>query len=148
MAQSLRIRQSRSYESEESEPRRKPGATECPKCHSDDVKRSRRKFYERFILPVVRAQVYRCRDCKHRYLVGMQWGLVILAVLTIGVTAGVFTALKFENEARLGEVANAEATAKAPRHRLRRHPVPKGLPPLSSIPRPADDPVLANPAAR
>ena len=30
---------------------------ECPKCHSDDLTRSRRRLVERLILPLVRAQV-------------------------------------------------------------------------------------------
>jgi hypothetical protein len=119
---------------------------ECPKCHSDDVTRSRRKLAERMILPLMRAQVYRCRDCKNRFWVGVQWRFVILGFLSVAMAAGFALAITFAHESREADAAEAAAPKKTRRYRTVRPPIPKGLPPLSSVPRPKDDPVLATPA--
>src|SRR5580704_13311054 len=66
---------------------------ECPKCQSTDVTRSRRRFWERVVLYFLRAQVYRCRDCKKRYWVGIEWGKVILGTLTAVVVTGVIATI-------------------------------------------------------
>src|SRR5580704_15847701 len=145
MAQSVWVRQSRSYERVlESHV---AGAVECPKCHSDDVTRSRRKFVERLILPIMRAQAYRCRDCKHRYWVGVQWRLVILGFISVTIVAGFSLALLLAHESRLRQAAEAAAPKKkVRRYRPPRAALPKGLPPLSSVPRPKEEPTPAKPA--
>jgi hypothetical protein len=38
----------------------------CPRCHSADTARSRRRFYERLV-PGTTA--FRCDECKHRFLI-------------------------------------------------------------------------------
>jgi len=145
MAQTVSIRQSRSYETIVHESRDISGAMECPKCHSDDVTRSRRKFGERLILPVMRAQAYRCRDCKHRFWVGVQWRLVILGFLSAAIAAGFALAITFAHESREQEVAQRTTPRKVRRIRT---PLPRGLPPLSAVPRPKDDPALAQSATQ
>jgi hypothetical protein len=146
MAQSASEQQSRAYGSKPEEQRGLPGELECPKCHSDDVARSRRKFVERLFLPVVRAQTYRCRDCKHRFWVNVKWRPVILGVIMLIVGSGFVAAILAAHEASQA----AETTAPKPerRYRARRSRLPRGLPPLSSIPRAADDPALAQPPSR
>lgn len=107
----------------------------CPKCQSSDVTRSRRKFWERIVLYFLRAQVYRCRDCRKRYWIGVEWGNVILGTLTAVVVTGVIATIVVvhRNQAQL-----APAQPKIPvRRRQRLPPLPKGLPPLSSVPYPA-----------
>jgi hypothetical protein len=147
MAQSTWVRQARSYEPTLPENRGILGAMECPKCHSDDVTRSRRKLPERLILPLMRAQVYRCRDCKNRFWVGVQWRFVILGFLSIAVVAGFALAITFAHEAREEQADEANAPKKVQRrYRAPRPAIPRGLPPLSSVPRPKDDPALATPA--
>lgn len=146
MAQSASYRQSRSYEPTLPENRGIIGAMECPKCHSDDVKRSRRKIAERVILPIMRAQAFRCQDCKHRFWVGVQWRFVILGFLSVAMAAGFALAITFAHESREQQAAEAAAPKQqAPRYRPPRTGMPKGLPPLSSVPRPKDDPALATP---
>ena len=144
MAQSTWVRQSRSYEPTLPE-RGASGAMECPKCHSDDVTRSRRKFVERLVLPIMRAQAYRCRDCKYRFWVGVQWRYVILGVISAAMVAGFALAIMFAHVSRERQAAEAAAPKKVRRYRAPRTMIPKGLPPLSSVPRPKDDPVLAKP---
>ena len=40
----------------------------CPKCHSLDVHRSRRRgFLERFLLAIIFRRPFRCDSCKARY---------------------------------------------------------------------------------
>lgn len=113
---------------------------ECPRCHSNDVKRSRRTFSERLILPMVQGRVFRCRDCKKRFWVDIQWSGVILAFLSMTVMAGVIAAVVVVHQMRVAEAAAASTKAvQVRRYRIRRRPMPKGLPPLSSIPRPAED---------
>jgi hypothetical protein len=146
MAQSTWVRQSRSYEPTLPENRGIPGAIECPKCHSDDITRSRRKLGERLILPIIRAQVYRCRDCKNRFWVGVQWRFVILGFLSVAMAAGFALAIVFAHESRQAEAAAAAVPNNTRRYRIPPPVMPKGLPPLSAIPRPKDDPALATPA--
>lgn len=111
---------------------------ECPHCHSSDVKRSRRKLAERFLLPVFRARAVRCVDCRTRFWAGVEWGSVILACLSLTVTASLVGVVVFAHEKMSDNVAAAPVTMK--RHRVRR-PMPRGLPPLASVPRPAGDSV-------
>jgi hypothetical protein len=105
---------------------------QCPYCQSDDVKRSRRKFWERFVLPLLRAQVYRCRDCKKRHWVGVEWGAVILASLLLVVAGGVVAAVIVVHSNQQAD--DAPPVVKAPRPRRIRplQPLPSGLPPASS----------------
>ncbi len=114
---------------------------ECPHCHSSDVIRSRRKFAERFLLPVFRASVMRCRDCKKRFWIGVEWGSVILGLLTMTVTACLLVGVVLAHQASVEKAAAKPVVAAARRYR---RAMPK-LPPLSSIHRAADDPVLADP---
>lgn len=44
---------------------------------------------ERIFLFALRAQVYRCRDCKKRFWVGVEWGKVILVTLSAVFVTGV-----------------------------------------------------------
>ncbi len=151
MAQSASVRQSRSYEPTLPENRGILGAMECPKCHSDDVMRSRRKLAERLVLPIMRAQVYRCRDCKNRFWVGVQWRFVILGFLSVAMAGGFALAIMFAHESREEQAAQA-AQAATPQqvqsYAPRRQALPKGLPPLSDVPRPKDDPASGKPATQ
>jgi hypothetical protein len=110
---------------------------QCPKCQSDDVTRSRRKFWERFVLYCLNAQVFRCRDCKKRFWVGVEWGRVILGTMTAVVITGVIATMVFV--LRHKEPPAPVQTAAPARQRRRLPPLPKGLPPLSSVPLPADE---------
>lgn len=121
---------------------------ECPKCHSDDITRSRRKLGERLILPIMRAQVYRCRDCKYRFWVGVQWRFVILGFLSVTMAAGFALAVMFAYQTRAEQTAETPAPKKVQSYRASRPAIPKGLPPLSAVPRSNDDPALATPAAQ
>ena len=115
---------------------------ECPKCHSDDVKRSRRKFWERFVLPLVAAHVHRCRDCKHRFWVGAQWKRVVLASVAVAFAGGVALTVVLVIQTR----NQPPAPVYRPRPLVRRRglrPPPRGLPPLSEVPRPKDVPAPA-----
>jgi hypothetical protein len=145
MAQSTLIRQSRSYQNTLPENRGISGPMECPKCHSDDVTRSRRKLAERLFLPILRAQVYRCRDCKNRFWVGVQWRFVILGFLSAAIAAGFAVTIMFVHESRQRQAAEADAPTQVQSYRAPRPRIPRGLPPLSSVPRPKDDPALAPP---
>ncbi len=109
---------------------------ECPQCHSDDVKRSRRTLLERLLLPMLRAQAFRCRDCRKRFWIGVQWSSVILGVLTMTMVAGVVTTMLVVHQAR--KDAQSVPPVAVKRYKRRRPSVPQGLPPLSSVPRPAD----------
>jgi ribosomal protein L37AE/L43A len=106
---------------------------QCPKCKSNDISRSRRKLWERVVLFVLKAQVYRCRDCRRRFWVGVEWGGVILGTLTVVVVAGVALTMVAVHQNQEKAAAAATALPKA-RKRRRLPPLPKGLPPLSSIP--------------
>jgi|SRR5580704_9456402 hypothetical protein len=109
---------------------------QCPRCQSDDIKRSRRKLWERFVLHALKAQVYRCRDCKHRYWVGVQWSHVILGAFAAVVVAGVIaTMVIIRHNQNLPEPAAPPVQS---RRRRRVQPLPPGLPPLSAVPRPAE----------
>ncbi|HEX4277376.1 MAG TPA: hypothetical protein VHZ74_18595, partial [Bryobacteraceae bacterium] len=107
---------------------------QCPYCQSDDVTRSRRKFWERFVLPLMRAHVMRCRDCHKRHWIGVEWGLVILGglimVVGAGVVAGVIVAHRNQAE------ATPAPRIQRPRRIRPIQPLPSGLPPLSSVPTP------------
>jgi hypothetical protein len=96
---------------------------QCPKCNSDDVTRSRRKFWERGALLAVRAQVFRCRDCHHRFWNGVEWGVVILGSLAAAVTAIVFVVIVMSRQSR----NDINVTRDVPRT-VRRYRVPRGLP--------------------
>ena len=113
---------------------------DCPRCHSSDLKRSRRTFTERLLLPMLRGRVFRCRDCKKRFWVDVQWSVVILGALSLAVLAGVVTAVILMHQMRVQEANAAAKAVQLRRYRVRPRPLPRGLPPLSSIPRPADDP--------
>lgn len=116
----------------------------CPKCHSDDIKRSRRKFWERFVLPLLAAHVHRCRDCKHRFWVGTQWNRVVFASIAVVFVGGIALTMVLVKQAR-----DQPATVPAPQpvraRRPRLPPPPPGLPPLSQVPRPKDDPSAKGP---
>lgn len=109
----------------------------CPHCQSDDVKRSRRKFWERFVLAALRAQVYRCRDCRKRHWVGVEWGAVILGCLVFVVAGGVVTAAIVVHRNQVAAAQNPPPV-RAPRPRRIRplEPLPSTLPPLSKVPAP------------
>ncbi len=113
---------------------------ECPYCHSDDITRSRRRFVDRLVLPFLRGEVHRCRDCHKRFWVDLHWGGVILGFLTVMVTAVVVVAMVAVRQSKEDEVSAAAAAAPVPIRRVRRPgPVfPTGLPPLSSVPVPKD----------
>jgi hypothetical protein len=93
-------------------------------------------LWERVVLYALGAQVFRCRDCKKRFWVGVEWGRVILGTLAGLVLAGVIVTMVVARQ-------NQRQLAKAPpnvkvRKTRRRLPMPRGLPPLSSVPLPAD----------
>jgi hypothetical protein len=117
----------------------------CPRCHSNDVKRSRRTFTERLVLPMLRGRVFRCRDCKKRFWIDVQWSAVILAGLSMTVAAGIVTAAIVVHQMRVQEAAAAAKAVQIRRYRVRPRPMPRGLPPLSSIPRPGDDTATTSP---
>lgn len=106
----------------------------CPKCQSNDVARSRRKFWERFVLFVLKAHVYRCRDCRRRFWVGVEWGGVILGTLTAVVVMGVVVTMVIVHRTQDKPAPAASAVPAKKRRRIQ--PLPKGLPPLSSVPAP------------
>jgi ribosomal protein L37AE/L43A len=108
---------------------------QCPRCSSDDVKRSRRKFWERFVLALFRAQIFRCRDCKKRFWTGINWGPVILAGLAFVMVSGVAIAMVVAHRSAM-EAARVPRARPLPRARRRALPMPSGLPPLSSVPPP------------
>jgi len=80
----------------------------------------------------------------------VQWRLVILGFLSVAMVAGFALAVMFAHESREQQKAAEIAAEKNARKRYRapRSAMPKGLPPLSSVPRPADDPALATPATQ
>jgi len=103
---------------------------QCPRCQSDDLTRSRRKLWERFVLPVLRGQPQRCRDCKHRFWVGVEWGRVVLGALTAMIVATVVVAMVVIRRHQ----DQLKADVPVPRVRRRQiRPLPPGLPPLSSV---------------
>ena len=83
----------------------------------------------------------RCRDCRKRFWVGVEWSSVILGFLTMTVTASLLVGVVLAHQASVQKAAAKPVVAAKRRYR---QPMPK-LPPLSSIHRAADDPVLADP---
>jgi hypothetical protein len=76
--------------------------------------------------------------------VGVQWRLVILGFISVAMVAGFAMAVTFARISREQQTAQAAAAKKVrKRYRAPRAVVPRGLPPLSSVPRPADDLQLA-----
>jgi hypothetical protein len=71
---------------------------------------------------------------------------VILGFLSVAMAAGFALAVMFAHESREQQVEDATAPKTVRTYRARRTVIPKGLPPLSSVPRPKDDPVSATPA--
>jgi hypothetical protein len=85
------------------------------------------------VLPIVRGQVQRCRDCKHRFWIGVEWTRVVLGALAAMVVAGVIVAMVLVRQHQ----AQPARDVPAPQVRRRRfRPLPPGLPPLSSVPSP------------
>ncbi len=77
------------------------------------------------ILPVMRAQVFRCRDCKNRFWVGVQWRFVILGFLGVSMAAGFATGhhVRASKPRRAGcRRCHAEESAEIPRYRKPRSP--------------------------
>jgi hypothetical protein len=103
----------------------------CPKCQSNDIARSRRRLWERLVSFALKAQVYRCRDCRRRFWAGVEWGGVILGTLTAFVVMGVVVTMVVVHS---NQAKPAPAPPPGRARKLRRKPLPKGLPPLSSIP--------------
>jgi hypothetical protein len=85
------------------------------------------------VLPIVRGQAQRCRDCKHRFWVGVEWTRVVLGALAAMVVAGVVVAMVLVRQHQ-NQPKPDVPTPQVRRRRLR--PLPPGLPPLSSGPRP------------
>jgi hypothetical protein len=89
-------------------------------------------MWERFVLFALRGQAYRCRDCRRRFWIGIEWGPVILGALTVVVVAGVVTAMVLVRRSQQAVAATP------PPPRVRRQSsfpqLPRGLQPLSSVP--------------
>lgn len=86
------------------------------------------------MLPLLSAHPHRCRDCKHRYWVGVVWSRLVFGGLALMFVAGIITTVVLVRQSRV-----QSSQAPAPVRRLRRRrvqPLPKGLPPLSAVPRP------------
>jgi hypothetical protein len=110
---------------------------QCPHCQSDDVIRSRRRFWERFVLPVLSAQVHRCRDCRHRFLVGAEWGRVVLGGLAAVLVGAVIVAMVLARQNR-DQLTPEEPPIQTPVRKQRRvQTLPPGLPP-PALPAPSD----------
>lgn len=116
---------------------------ECPHCHSDDITKSRRRFLDRLVLPFLRGEVHRCRDCHKRFWVNLHWGGVVLGFLTVMVTAVIVVAMVAVHQSKEDEVTAAAAPVPVRRVRRPAPEFPSGLPPLSSVPAPKDDPAVA-----
>lgn len=108
--------------------------------------RSRRRLRERIVLFALRAQVYRCRDCKKRFWVGIEWGKVILGTLSAVFVTGVIVTMVVVYRNQQPPVQAPPKTSLRKRRRL--PPMPKGLPPLSSVPLPAGDGTSAGETAK
>jgi len=90
------------------------------------------------VLPIVRGQAHRCRDCKHRFWAGVEWGRVVLGTLTAMVVAFVIVAMVVVRENQTQTQPNPGVPARRVR-RVRPKPLPQGLPPLSKVPSPDAD---------
>jgi hypothetical protein len=91
----------------------------CPRCVSEELTRSRRNRWERLVFPVVRADAFRCRNCKKRFRVGLGWGVVILAILAAAVGVSVVAAIVFvdtrnDNRPKAERVTPRAAESSAP----------------------------------
>lgn len=92
------------------------------------------------MLPLVAAEVNRCRDCRHRFWVGTQWKRVVLASVAVAFAGGIALTVILATQTR---TPTPTQPANQPRLRVRRRrlpPLPPGLPPLSQVPRPKDEP--------
>lgn len=85
------------------------------------------------MLPIVRGQAQRCRDCKHRFWVGVEWGRVVLGALAAMVAGGVIVTMVLVRQHQ-AQPADVPAPQVPTPRRIR--PMPPGLPPLSSVPSP------------
>ena len=86
------------------------------------------------MLPIVRGQVHRCRDCKHRFWIGVEWGRVVLGALTAMVVTVVIVAMVVIRQKQVQ--SKADVPEPSVRRIRRTRPLPPGLPPLSSVPSP------------
>ena len=90
------------------------------------------------MLPLVSAQAQRCRDCKHRFHVGVVWSRVVFGGLAALFVGGMITTMALVRASR--QQAARQPPPPERRARTRRLlPLPPGLPPLSAVPRPKDD---------
>jgi hypothetical protein len=113
---------------------------ECPKCHSDDLTKSRRRFADTIFLPLLRAEVFRCRDCHKRFWVCVQWGPVVLVSTMAVLTTFLIVVVMFAHQRRADE-SSPVGPSTQPRGLTPFRPVfqKEGLPPLSSVPKPANE---------
>src|ERR1700761_542324 len=102
----------------------------CSHCQSDDVVKSHRKLLERPLLFLLKAQVYRCRDCHRRFRAEAEWGPVILGFLVMVVAAGVALAMVVARRSTPRVDAHPPRAVRLPK---RARPLPPGLPPLSGL---------------
>jgi hypothetical protein len=82
--------------------------------------------------------VVACRDCRHRFLVGAQWGRVVLGALTAIFVVAVIVATVLVRQ------NGTEPAAQSPLIPIRKPrrvqtTLPPGLPPLSGVPAPDSD---------
>ncbi len=88
-------------------------------------------MWERFVLFALRGQVYRCRDCKRRFWIGVEWGPVILGALTVVVVTGVVTGMVMVRRRQQAVAATPPPPIGRRRSSFTR--LPPGLPPLSGL---------------
>ena len=90
------------------------------------------------MLPILQGEPYRCRDCKHRFWVGVKWGGLVLGTVTVLVVAALIVTIVVVRQERNAPTAKAAVRVRRLR-RIRPLPIPRGLPPLSSVPAPDAD---------